>query len=118
MARKDSAAILSAVGSLPLKDTTQIPKQLSVGVGVATGEAFVGNIRAADRLIWSAIGNTTNRAARLQGLTRELGVAMVVDEATREAASAAGFDFEKRERVPISGISEPLDLYVLPLGVR
>ncbi len=38
-----------------------------MGVGIATGEAFVGNIRAADRMIWTALGNTTNLAARLQG---------------------------------------------------
>ena len=34
--------------------------ELDVGVGIATGLAFVGNIRAADRFIWTAIGNTTN----------------------------------------------------------
>jgi class 3 adenylate cyclase len=43
---------------------------LAVGVGIATGMAFVGNLRAADRLIWSAIGNPMNLAARLQALTR------------------------------------------------
>ena len=30
----------------------------AVGIGVATGSAFVGNIEAADRTIWSAIGST------------------------------------------------------------
>jgi class 3 adenylate cyclase len=34
--------------------------ELSVGVGIATGPAYVGSIRAADRWIWSAVGNTTN----------------------------------------------------------
>ncbi len=43
---------------------------LQVGVGIATGLAFVGNIRAADRWIWSAIGNTTNLAARLEANDR------------------------------------------------
>ena len=53
--------------------------RLSVGVGIATGEAFVGNIQAVDRMIWSAIGNTTNLAARLQSLTRDLDASLVID---------------------------------------
>ena len=52
----------------------------------ALGEAFVGNIQAVDRMIWSAIGNTTNLAARLQSLTRDLGAALVIDGTTRTRA--------------------------------
>ena len=46
----------------------------------------MGNIRAVDRMIWSAIGNTTNLAARLQSLTRELAASLVIDRATWERA--------------------------------
>jgi len=89
--------------------------KLSVGVGIATGEAFVGNIQAVDRLIWSAIGNTTNLAARLQGLTRELRASLVIDPVTRERAQAAAAGFEKRSEVPIRGRREMQDVYVLPM---
>ena len=34
--------------------------RFAIGVGIATGRAFVGNIRSADRLIWSTIGDTPN----------------------------------------------------------
>ncbi|MCI0546153.1 MAG: adenylate/guanylate cyclase domain-containing protein, partial [Candidatus Rokubacteria bacterium] len=61
--------IISKVQALGETDESET---LSVGVGVATGSAFVGTIQAVDRLIWTALGNTTNLAARLQGLTREL----------------------------------------------
>jgi class 3 adenylate cyclase len=50
---------VEAVGALPVEDTSGGETKLSVGVGIATGEAFVGNIQAVDRMIWSAIGNTT-----------------------------------------------------------
>ncbi|MEE8165776.1 MAG: adenylate/guanylate cyclase domain-containing protein, partial [Myxococcota bacterium] len=124
LAAKERAAveagrgILDAVESLHVTEPGENSTPLSVGVGVATGEAFVGNIRAVDRMIWSAIGNTTNRAARLESLTRELAAAMVIDEATRAAAGQACADFEKRERVPIRGYQEPTDLYVLPLRAQ
>ena len=87
--------------------------QAPVGVGIATGEAFVGNIQAVDRRIWTAIGNTTNLAARLQSLTRDLDAALVIDHATWERAQPAAAAFEKRPDVPIRGRRETQDLYCL-----
>lgn len=109
-------SIVEAVARLgvPLRAADDGP--LRVGVGIATGPAFVGSIRAVDRLIWTAIGDTTNRAARLQTLSRELGAAMVIDAATWRAAGARARAFEKRERVALRGRPEPEDLYVLPLA--
>ncbi len=89
---------------------------LSVGVGVATGEAFVGNIQAVDRLIWTAIGNTVNLAARLQTLTRDLDASIVIDEPTRRGADYVAADFERREETPIRGRRETQDVYVLPMS--
>jgi adenylate cyclase len=103
-------AIVAAVGALRIDGT-----RLAVGVGIATGDAFVGNIRAVDRWIWSAIGNTTNLAARLQSLSRDLGAALVIDAPTWQRAGAAAADFEARSGVAIRGRRQPQDLYALPL---
>jgi class 3 adenylate cyclase len=88
--------------------------RLEVGVGIATGPAYVGAIRSVDRYIWSAIGNTTNLAARLQMLTRELGAPIVVDAATREAAGDAAQDLSLHADTAIRGLRETRDLYALP----
>jgi class 3 adenylate cyclase len=88
---------------------------ISVGVGVATGSAFVGSIQAVDRMIWTALGNTTNLAARLQGLTRDLDAAMVIDLATWRAAGEPP-EFQRREQVAIRGRSQREDVYVLALA--
>ena len=79
-----SREIVLSVRSLDLGVQREQP--LDVGVGIATGKAFVGNIQSIDRLIWSAIGDTSNLAARLQSLTRELDAAIVIDSATWTAA--------------------------------
>jgi adenylate cyclase len=76
----------------------------------------VGNLRAADRLIWSAIGNTTNLAARLQSLTRELDAAIAIDAATEARAGYVCADFEPHPGVAIRGRSERFDLFALPLA--
>jgi class 3 adenylate cyclase len=105
-------AIVDAVGCLPVEGSGR----LAVGVGIATGAAFVGNIQAADRMIWSAIGNTTNLAARLQGLTRELDAAsVVIDATTWERAQSAAAGFAKQADVAIRGRRERLDVYALPI---
>ena len=89
---------------------------IPVGVGIATGEAYVGDIRSADRMIWSAVGNTTNLAARLQQLTRDWDAAIVIDARTFEAAGAAAAGFEARGHTAIRGRREQEPLYALPLA--
>ena len=88
---------------------------LDVGVGIATGTAFVGNIHSLDRLIWSAIGDTPNRAARLQALTRELDAAVAIDAATWKSASVLVANFQRRDGMPIRGRRQTQDVYFLPL---
>jgi class 3 adenylate cyclase len=88
---------------------------LSVGVGIATGSAYVGSIRAADRSIWTALGETTNLAARLQALTRELDAAIAIDEATQRLAGAGATQgFARRPDVAIRGREGSENLYCLP----
>ena len=89
---------------------------LSVGVGVATGTAFVGNIEAVDRTIWSAIGSTTNLAARLQSMTRELDASVIVDSVTRQRAGDAADMFVARPGVAIRGRADAITVYSLRLG--
>jgi class 3 adenylate cyclase len=103
-----------AVPTIPIErqgDTTEV---LEVGVGIATGSAFVGNIRAVDRWIWSAIGNTTTLAARLQALTRQLDAAVVIDGPTWRAGADPALGFECIPQAPIRGRVEREDVYALP----
>jgi class 3 adenylate cyclase len=88
---------------------------LSVGIGVASGDAYVGSVRSADRLLWTALGNATNRASRFQALTRELGAAIVIDALTRSGAGWVTADFEQRADVAIRGREQHEELFVLPL---
>jgi len=88
--------------------------RLEVGVGLATGPAYVGAIRSSDRIIWSAIGNTTNFAARLQMLARDLDALIVIDAATHAAAGETVRDFVEHPETPIRGLREARDVFALP----
>jgi class 3 adenylate cyclase len=96
----------SSTGSYPLSD-------LAVGVGIATGEAFVGSIQAHDRAIWSALGDTTNLAARLQQLTRQLGVYLLIDSTTQARASTLTLAFAKHAGLYVRGRKRPEDVFAM-----
>jgi adenylate cyclase len=116
LAGKERAALDAArrmTGAVRAIPTSERNGPLSVGVGIATGRAFVGDIRSAERLIWSAIGDIPNLAARLQSLTRELDAAIAVDAATQAAAGPAAADFERISGVRIRGRRQTEDVYVL-----
>jgi class 3 adenylate cyclase len=118
LAEKEQAAVRAGraiCNSMIAETGTLAPVPLSVGVGIATGPTFVGNIQAVDRLIWTAIGNTPNLAARLQSLTRDLQAAMVIDRATWLAAGDTEPGFVPHAQVPIRGLRRAEDVYAWPL---
>ncbi len=90
--------------------------RLSVGVGVATGPAFVGDIRSVDRKIWGVIGNTTNLAARLERLTRDLDAAAVIDDTTRSRAGDAADGFASKHEVRVKGRDDEITVWCLSFG--
>jgi class 3 adenylate cyclase len=114
--RKERAAVVAAQEIALAVRALEVDAPLAVGIGIATGSAFVGSIRSADRLIWSALGNTTNLASRLQGLTRDLDAAIVIDAVTHARAGPIASDFEAHPRVQIRGLAEPHDLFAKRLA--
>ena len=90
------------------------PPDLQVGIGIATGAAYAGSIRAADRWIWSVIGDATVLAARLQATTRSLGASIVMDEPSRRAAGYVCADFARHAEVKLQG--RPVDVFALPVA--
>ena len=118
LAEKERAALLAALAIRRRVRTLRFDfdaRGLDVGIGIATGPAYVGSIQAVDRAIWSALGNTTNLAARLQGLTREQGASVAIDEATFRGAGAAARALRSLGIVPIRG-RRPLEVFTLPLS--
>jgi adenylate cyclase len=83
---------------------------LDLGVGINTGEMVVGNMGSKDRLIYTAVGDPVNVAARLEELSKEYGVHIVVGEATL-AAEPSAFTYRFLDRVAVRGRGEPLCCY-------
>ena len=45
---------------------------------------MVGNVGSAERMNYTALGNSVNLAARLEGLNKQYGTTILVSEAVRE----------------------------------
>ena len=84
---------------------------VEVGIGVASGEEFVGNVGGGGYKDFAAVGNVTNVAARLT--SSALDGQIVVDEDTyREVALA--FPDAKREELALKGKNAPVPAYWIP----
>jgi adenylate cyclase len=81
---------------------------LNVGVGIATGEEFVGNVGGGGYKDFTALGDVTNTAARL---TAQAGPGeLLVDSETYAAVSDDYPNAERRELV-LKGKSLPLETF-------
>ena len=82
---------------------------LRIGVGIATGDAIVGNLGGERHFDYSAVGDTINLASRLEGLTRIFKVKLLMN---RDTLEEAGSGYISREvglvRVKGRGQLEPV----------
>lgn len=58
---------------------------LRLGVGVCSGPVLSGNVGSQRRLEYTAVGDTTNTAARLEAQTKTAGVPVLIADSTRAA---------------------------------
>ncbi len=87
--------------SMPLKKNRPWPGEVKIGIGLNSGLCCVGNMGSRQRLNYSLIGDTVNVAARLEGLTKQYGVPIMLGESM--AAELSGFALLEVDRVRVVG---------------
>ena len=58
-------------------------EEFRLGIGLCTGPVVSGNVGSSRRLEYAAVGDTTNVAARLQELNKQLGSQLLIADSTR-----------------------------------
>jgi class 3 adenylate cyclase len=99
---------LDELGEVPCRPA---PEDLPIGIGIATGMAFLGCIGRGLGATWSAAGDVTNVAARLQELSRTYRSPILMDRSTFERVAtpcATHLDVDIRGREAHIDIFTPL----------
>jgi adenylate cyclase len=77
------------------------------GIGIHSGEVIIGDIGYRDHMVFTALGDAVNVAARLQDMTKSLSCEVIVSEEVCVTASLAA-DALPKQTVEIRGRSEPM----------
>lgn len=84
---------------------------LRFGVGLHVGPVTFGNIGTEDRLDFTVIGPAVNRASRLEGLTKQLGVPVL---ASSEFNLVSTVPMKSLGKHALRGVPEPVEVFTLP----
>lgn len=82
---------------------------VKIGVGVNTGRMSVGNMGSAFRMSYTVMGDVVNMGSRLEGITKQYGVDILVTEAT--VAADPVHAFMKVDHVRVKGKLKPIEIY-------
>ncbi len=77
------------------------------GIGIHGGEVIVGDIGYRDHMVFTALGDAVNVAARLQDMTKALACEAVISDEVRVTAGLAD-DALPAQEVAIRGRNEPM----------
>jgi len=106
--------MLSAVESLDDEFERKGWPKIRVGVGISSGDMNVGNMGSEFRVAYTVMGDTVNLGSRLEGLTKQYGVDIIVS--TRTVELVPEFAFRELDLVRVKGKTEPVAIYE-PLGL-
>jgi adenylate cyclase len=85
-----------------------------MGIGLNSGSVMSGNVGSERRLEYTAIGDTTNTAARLEGMTKGTPWQLYLSDSTRELLTRRVEDLEEVGEFEVRGREARIRLWTLP----
>jgi adenylate cyclase len=89
--------------------------EIKIGIGLNSGVMRVGDMGSKVRRAYTVMGDPVNLGSRLEGLTREYGVGILVGESVK--AKVKDVVFREVDKVKVKGKDEPVAIFE-PLGLE
>jgi adenylate cyclase len=106
-ALKAAAMIAANIEELNQFLSHDLNEPIRFGIGIHGGEVIIGDIGYRDHMVFTALGDAVNVAARLQDMTKTLGCEVIVSEEIRITAGLSSESLPEQEAA-IRGRSEPM----------
>ena len=106
-ALRAAAAIAANVEELNRFLAHDLREPIRFGIGIHAGEVIIGDIGYRDHMVFTALGDAVNVAARLQDMTKALSCEVIFSEEVRKTAGLPADALPSHE-VDIRGRAEPM----------
>jgi len=106
-ALKAAAMIAANIEELNRFLSHDLHEPIGFGIGIHGGEVIIGDIGYRDHMVFTALGDAVNVAARLQDMTKSLACEAILSEEIRITAGLAAESLPEQE-VAIRGRSGPM----------
>jgi adenylate cyclase len=106
-ALRAAAMIAANVEELNRFLSHDLREPIRFGIGIHGGEVIIGDIGYRDHMVFTALGDAVNVAARLQDMTKSLGCEVILSEEVRVTAGLSADALPERQ-IEIRGRTEPM----------
>jgi adenylate cyclase len=89
----------------------EVGDEFQIGIGLNSGPVMAGNLGAQQRLDYTAIGDTVNTAARLEGMTKGGPHSLYVADSTRELLTGEQVELEFVDSMPVRGRAQEIRVW-------